>query len=54
MQNRTDFGTPRFSTLQTTWTFPVHDIAIKVAKCIKYEIKVYSFYRFLVCFPSNI
>ena len=49
MQNRTDSGTPHFSTPQTTWMFPLHDIAIKVAKCIKYEIEVYNFYRFLVC-----
>ena len=29
MQNRTDSRTPRFSTPQTTQTFPLHDIAIK-------------------------
>ena len=33
-----------------TWTFPLNDIAIKVAKCIKYEIEVYNFYRSFVCF----
>ena len=49
MQNRTDSGTPRFSTLQTTWTFPLHDIAIKVAKYTNYEINAYNFFRFLVC-----
>ena len=32
-----------------TWTFPLHDITIKVTKCMKYEIKVYNFFRFLVC-----
>ena len=39
MQNRTDSGTPRFSTPPTTWRVPLHNIAIKVAKCTKYEIK---------------
>ena len=49
MQNRTDSGTPRFSTPKQTWTFPLNDIAIKVAKCTKYEIKSYNIFRFLVC-----
>ena len=48
MQNRTDTGTPRFGTLQTTWTYPLHDIAIKVAKCTN-EIAAYNFFRFIVC-----
>ena len=30
-------------------TFPLHNIAIKVAKCTIYAIKVYNFFRFLVC-----
>ena len=32
-----------------TWTFPLHNITIKVARCTKYEIKAYNFFRFLVC-----
>ena len=31
-----------------TWTFPLRDITIKLAKCTKYEIKAYNFFRFLV------
>ena len=49
MQNCTDTRTPRYSTPQTTWTFPLHDIAIKVVRCTKYEINTYNFFRFLVC-----
>ena len=49
MQNSTDTGTPHFSTLQITWTFPLHDIAIKVARYTKYEIKAFNFFKFLVC-----
>ena len=49
IQNRTDSVTPGCSTHQT-WMFPLHDIAIKVPKWIKYEIKAYNFFRFLVCF----
>ena len=48
MQNRTDSEIPRFSTPQTTWSFPVH-ITIKGAKCIEYEINACNFFRFLVC-----
>ena len=43
MQNCTDSGTP-----QRTWMFPLHDIAIKVVKCTKYEIKAYHFFGFVV------
>ena len=49
MQNRTDSGTPRFSIPKRTWTFPLNHIAIKVAKCMKYDIKSYNIFRFLVC-----
>ena len=49
MQNRTDSGIPRFSTPHTNMTFPLHNITIKVTKWMKYEIKVYNFFRFLVC-----
>ena len=45
MQNRTDSRTPHFSTR----TFPVSDIAIKVAKYTKCEIKACNFFIFLVC-----
>ena len=38
-----------FYTPKQTWTFPLHDIAIKVVKCTKYQIKAYNFFRFLVC-----
>ena len=34
-----------------TWMFPLHDIAIKVAKCTKYEITAYDCFKFLVSFP---
>ena len=47
MQNRTDTGTPHFSTFQTTWMF-LHDIAIKVDRCTKYEINAYTFFRCFV------
>ena len=49
MQNHTDSGTPCFSTQKQTWTFCLNNIAIKVAKCTKYEIKAYNFFSFLVC-----
>ena len=32
MQNRSDYGTPHFSTPNQTRTFPVNKIAIKVPK----------------------
>ena len=48
MQNRTDSRIPHFSIPQTKWTFPLHDITIKVAKCTKYEIKACNFFRFVV------
>ena len=39
-----------------TWVFPLHNIAVKMPKCTKYEIKAYNFFRFLVLnilsFPS--
>ena len=58
MQNRTDSETPRFSIPKQTWTCPLNVIAIKVAKCTKYEIKSYNIFRFLVpnilSFPSII
>ena len=50
MQNRTDSRIPRFSTPQAQWMFPLPDIANKVAKCTKYEINAYNFFRFLVSF----
>ena len=50
MQNRTDSGIPRFSTPQPNMHGPLNDIAIKVHKYTKYEIKVQNFFRFLVCF----
>ena len=43
---------PEFRVLvhpKQTWTFPLHNITIKVIKCEKYEIKAYNFFRFLVC-----
>ena len=49
MQNRTDSGISRFSTPQTNMDVSLHDITIKVIKCVKYEIKAYTFFRFLVC-----
>ena len=33
-----------------TWMFSLHDIAIKVAKCTKYDIKAYN----ILSFPSII
>ena len=59
MQNRTNSGTPRFSIPKQTWMFPLNNNAIKVAKYMKYEIKSYNIFRFLVCshilsFPSII
>ena len=45
---QTNSGTPLFSTPKTIWTFPLHNIATKVVKCTKYEIKAYKFFRFLV------
>ena len=50
MQNRTDSRIPRFSSSQTNMDVPLNDIAIKVNKYTKYEIKVQNFFRFLVCF----
>ena len=35
MQNRTDSGTPVLLHPKQTWAFPLHDIAIKVARCMK-------------------
>ena len=32
-----------------TWTFPLHDMSIKVAKWTEYEINAYNFLRFLIC-----
>ena len=49
MQNRTDSRTPRFSTSQPNMDVPLHDIAIKVPKCTKYQVKAYVFFIFLVC-----
>ena len=49
MQNRSDSGTPCFSTRQTNMDVSSsrhHNI--KVAKCTKYETKAYNFVRFLV------
>ena len=48
MQNRTNFGTPRFSTPQTNMDVPHNDIAIKVPKCTKYVLKGYYIFTFLV------
>ena len=48
MQNSTDSGTPHFSTLQTTWTFQLNNITIKVAKYTKYEINAYNVFKFVV------
>ena len=48
MQNRTDFGTTRFSTPQTNMNLPHNEIAIKVPKCTKYVTKVYYIFIFLV------
>ena len=50
MQNRTNSGIPRFSTPQPNMDVPLNDIAIKVYKSTKYEIKVQNFFRFVVCF----
>ena len=50
MQNRTDFGTSRFSTPQPNMDDSVYDITIKVNKYTNYEINVQNFFRFLVCF----
>ena len=49
MQNRTDFGTPRFSTSQPSMDVPLNDIAIKVPKSTKYKVKVQNCFIFLVC-----
>ena len=51
MQNCTDSGIiPDFSTPQPNMDVPLNNIAIKVHKYTKYEIKVQKFFRFLVCF----
>ena len=47
MQKSTNSRTPGFSTPQTN-VFPLHAIAVKVARWKKYEIKAYNFFRFLV------
>ena len=49
MQNRTDFGTPRFSIPQSNMDVSSYDIAIKIPKWTKYKRNLYNFIRFLVC-----
>ena len=44
------FGTLCFSTPQPNMDFSLNDIAIKVPRCTKHEIKMYNFFRFLVFF----
>ena len=50
MQYHTDSGIPRFSTPQPNMDVRLNDIAIKVQKYTKYEIKVQNFFKFVVCF----
>ena len=49
MQNRTIAGLRILVHPKQTWTVPLNNISIKVAKCTKHEIKAYNFFRFLVC-----
>ena len=50
MQNLTDSRILRFSTPQLNMDVPRNNIAIKVHKYTKYEIKVQIFFRFLLYF----
>ena len=58
MHNRTVSMIPSFSTHQPNMDIPLNDIAIKVHKYTKYEIKVHNLFKFVVClqyfniFPS--
>ena len=59
MQNRTDSGILRFSTPQPNMNVSLNDIAIKVHKYTKYEIKVQNssdfwFVSNILSFPSII
>ena len=47
MQNRTDSGILHFSTPQQNMDVPLNNIAIKVHKYTKYEIKVRKFLQIL-------
>ena len=46
MQNRKDFGTPRFGTPQPNMDVFSDDIAKKVPKCTNYGWKVCNFFKF--------
>ena len=50
MQNSTNSGIPRFSTPQPNMDVPLNDIAIKVHKYTKCEIKKQNSFRFVFCF----
>ena len=59
MQNRTNSRTPCLVHPNHIWMFPLHNIAIKVPKCTKYEVKLVTSSYFLfvsniLSFPSSI
>ena len=48
MLNCSDSGTSFLVHANQTWMFPLNKITIQVPKGIKWEIKVYNFFIFLV------